>query len=99
MTGENCWDRVRFTLSDKDGVLRFESVELVGSGECGISMEEVAEYMRGRPLAEVDLELLRSKHCRHGQNICMQAVSKAVGEYQELFCEEHSTGKSSTALG
>ena len=84
MSQTECYDKIRFSLSDKSGVLRFETFAIVGAPECGDMEQELRAYLVGRPLSEVDPGYLRSLSCK-GDGACMRAVIQTVGEYKELF--------------
>jgi len=77
-------DRLRYSLSDESGVLRFEEFEIANALECAEIQKALQEYLMGRALAEVDLDHLRSLACRRDGE-CMEAVIRAVQEHQEMF--------------
>lgn len=80
----NCEDKVRCSLSDDDGVLAFKSFEIVGDSPCRAMGEQLRDYLVGRPLAEVDLDYVRSFKCA-GPQACTNSVVRMIEEYQDLF--------------
>lgn len=84
MSPEECYDRIRVSLSDETGVLCFESLGIVDAPECRDAEQRLRAYLLGRPLAEVDLDHLRGLKCA-GDGACMHAVIRVVEEYQHLF--------------
>ncbi len=92
MASQECRDRIRFTLSNETGVQRFKAFELVDDPECGEMGKFLREYLVGRPLAEVDLDYLRSLKCPYMRSLecqesggCVLAIIDVIREYQDLF--------------
>ena len=84
MTQKECWDRVRWALSDRSGVLRFESFDVVDVPECGETACGIRRYLAGRTLAEVDTSQIREiGHNTHP--LCAQVIAQMVAEAQETF--------------
>ena len=90
MAPENCADRVRFTLSDEDGELRFVSFDIVGAPECKNLTAALRDYLIGRKLADVDLHHLRGFRCS-GNGECVRAVIDTVAEHQVMLVPDHSS--------
>ena len=84
MSTGGCYDKIRFTLNDSSGVLRFESFDIVDSPECTDIARTLREYLVGRPLAEVDLEYISGLWC-WGNAECMKTVVQVIQEHRELF--------------
>ena len=84
MPSNDCYDKIRFCLSDDSGVLRFETFEITDAPECRGVEQTLRAYLVGRPLSKVDLDYLRTLTC-DGDGVCMQAVIGAVEEHQQLF--------------
>jgi len=83
---QECVDRIRFSLSDKTGVLRIEDFDIVDASQCTTFAEELKRYLIGRPVAEIDVDYIRSLRCQ-GNGQCMRTIVDAVAEYHELFAD------------
>ncbi len=81
---EGCSGRPRFQLSDESGVLRFKEFSITGSPECSSLEENIRAYLVGRPLKDVDVDVLRSIHCPAGDG-CLREVIREVQKHQRLF--------------
>ena len=79
-----CYDSIRFSLSDLSGRMRFESFDVVDMPEYKGAAASLTEYLLRRPLAEVDVERIRSMEC-DGRCTCLGEVAPVVGEQQRLF--------------
>jgi len=79
-----CYDSIRFSLSDLSGRMRFESFDVADLPECKDVAASLREYLVGRPLAEVNLERIRSMECA-GRCTCVGEVARVVREQQHLF--------------
>ena len=84
MNRDDCSNKVRFSLSDETGVLRFTSFDIADVPDFCEMAETLQEYLVGRPLADVDAGYLRELSCS-GNAECLRAVIRMVGEYQQLF--------------
>ena len=84
MAAKECYDGIRYSLSDKDGVLRFDAFEIVGAPECRHVSEALKEYLIGRALDDVDLGYLCTLACAEN-GACIRAVLRAVKECQQSF--------------
>lgn len=80
-----CADKVRFTLSDKTGDLRFTAFDIVNAPECTELAEELRAKLLGRCFAEINMAGIQRMSCR-GDGQCMQTVVSTIMEYQDLFC-------------
>ncbi len=80
----SCSGRPTFRLSDASGVLRFEEFRITGAAECKAMEVAIREYLLGRPLAEVDVDVLRGIHCPAGAG-CLLEVIQEVEKYRRLF--------------
>ncbi len=84
---DECRDRLRFRLNDASGVLRFVEFEILGTPTCRDLETTLRSYLVGRPLAEVDLDYLRTLHCA-GRGDCVHAVIREVQKHQALFLHD-----------
>ncbi len=84
MASNECYDRIRFSLNDESGVLRFETFEIAGATECRNVEQELRAYLVGRSLAEIDLGYLRGLTCDEN-GVCLRTVIQLVEEHQKLF--------------
>ena len=84
MTEEQCRDRIRCALSDRSGVLRFESFDIVDAPECEDVSYSVREYVIGRALAEVNVDHVRDLvGAEHP--LCARTLAGLLAESQEMF--------------
>jgi len=81
---DECYDKIRLSLSDESGELRFESFEIVDMPDCQELAGQLREYLVGRPLAQADPHRVRSMSCPSG-GACMLVVARIIEEYQRLF--------------
>ena len=84
MSPSECDDKIRFSLSDESGVLRFDAFAIVDAPECRDMEREFQAYLVGRPLSKVDLGYLRGLTC-DGDGVCMRAVIRAIEEPRQLL--------------
>ncbi|MBW2264228.1 MAG: hypothetical protein JRG91_19865 [Deltaproteobacteria bacterium] len=84
MNPSECVDRIRFVLSDRTGVLRVEDFDIVDAPQCSALAEALKTHLVGRPVAEIDLDHIRSLRCS-GDAACMRAIVDAIVEYHEMF--------------
>ena len=88
MTPDRCTDKVRFSLSDASGVLRFKSFGIIDAPECRQIAEALRDYLVDRPLSEVDVDHVRHLSCP-GDGLCMNRIAELVVEYREMWaCTE-----------
>ena len=93
MNPGDCINKVRFSLNDDTGVLRFEAFDIVDLPDSCERVEELQEYLVGRPLADVDMDYLRGLRCS-GDGECMRAAVRMVQEYQRLFARKPKEARS-----
>lgn len=79
-----CYNNVRFSLSDSSGHLRFESFDIVDMPQCGDLAAALKKHLVGRTLAQVDVERIRAMKCP-GEPTCVAEVARIVEEQQRLF--------------
>jgi len=79
-----CYDSIRFSLSDLGGRMRFESFDVADMPECKGAAASLREYLVRRLLAEVDVERIRSMEY-DGRCTCVEEVARVVREQQRLF--------------
>lgn len=80
----DCSDRIRFSLSDKSGVLRFEDFDIVGQPDCRQMAERLRGILLGRPLADIDVAEIRRVSCP-GNAECMRAVAEIIEDTKATF--------------
>ena len=66
--------------------------EILNSSRCKDTEKVLREHLIGRPLADVDLDYLRTLTCP-GNGECMHAVIREVQKHQQLFLRD-SEGQS-----
>jgi len=64
MYSKDCRNKIRYSLSDASGVLRFTAFNIVDALECGDTPEMLRKYLVGRPLADVDVDYIRGLGCK-----------------------------------
>ena len=79
-----CNHSTRFSHSDLSGPMRFDSFDVADIAECKAVAVSLREYLVRRPLAEVDVERIRSME-RDGTCLCVREVARVVRERQGLF--------------
>ncbi len=79
-----CYDSIRFSLSDLSGRMRFESFDIVEMPECQDVAARLRDYLVRRPLRQVDGQRIRSMECP-GDCTCVREVARGVREQQRLF--------------
>jgi hypothetical protein len=84
MVDEPCYHKIRFTLSDASGVLRFTSFDIMGGLTCSGAEEKLKSILLDRPLLEIDLDEIRSLPCK-GDGHCLEETARIVAEQQELL--------------
>jgi len=83
---QECVDRIRFSLSDKTGVLRVEDFEITKTPQCLDLAESLKASLVGRPVADIDIDYIRGLRCQ-GDGQCTRAIVEAIAEYHELFAD------------
>jgi hypothetical protein len=90
MIPEDCYNKVRYSINDESGVLRFKEFDIVDPPDCHDFVEVLRRYLVGRPLADVDLNYLRELKCK-GNAECMRTAIRVVEESRHLcapYCED-----------
>ena len=90
MYPKGCRNKIRYSLSDASGVLRFKAFDIVDAPECGDMREMLCKYLVGRPLVDVDVDYIRGLRCK-GDGECMRTVIRVIEESQHMFtrmCKE-----------
>ncbi len=82
---DGCYDKIRYTLSDESGQMRFETFEFNNMPGCAETLGTLRDYLLSRPLSQVDPQWVRSLHCT-GSGHCMIDVARVIEEHQQLFC-------------
>ena len=81
---DDCYDKVRFVLSDKTGDLRFTEFDIIDAPECASQVKELRAKLLGRRLADINIaEILRMSCSGNGQ--CMRDIVSTITEYQNRF--------------
>jgi hypothetical protein len=84
MSQEDCYNRIRYSLSDASGVMRFTSFEIIDAPQCKNTNKLLREHLMSRPVADVDLDYLRGMTCElNGE--CIRTVIRIVEDYQRLL--------------
>jgi hypothetical protein len=79
-----CYDRVRYTLSDEGGELRFTAFKIVDGAACGGVEHELEQYLLSRPLSRIDVKRIRQLSCP-GDRQCIETIAEVVSDQQALF--------------
>ena len=87
MTTDECRDKIRFSLSDKSGTLRFEAFDIVDAPDCQGLADAVRRTILGRPLSDIDVGKLPKVFCR-GKGQCMLAIADIITEAQSFFVRD-----------
>lgn len=84
MKHQECYTKVRYSLSDESGVVRFKTFNIVDAPECRRLTRTLQEYLIGRALTDVDLACVQQLTCEeHGE--CMRSVIRVIEECRLLF--------------
>jgi hypothetical protein len=81
---QQCYDSIRFSLSDLSGQMRFETFDIVDVPECEDLAARLRKYLVRRPLAQVDVRRIRSMRCAD-KCTCLPEVARVVREQQRTF--------------
>jgi len=84
MSPDECADKVRFTLSDETGALRFKDFDIIDAPECKEIADTLRQYLLGRPVAEIDVGYIRTLECP-GNGQCMHAIANVVAQNKAMF--------------
>jgi hypothetical protein len=87
-----CYDSIRFSLSDLSGRMQFESFDIAHTPECRRAAASIRNYLLHRPLAEVDVGRIRSME-RDGTCPCVAQAARLVREQQRLFGRTDRPGR------
>ncbi len=82
-----CYDRIRYTMSDDGGELRFTSFQITGGSRCQGVEQELKEYLLSRPLRDLDADRIMQVSCPGGRQ-CIETVARVVAEQQGFFAGE-----------
>lgn len=81
---DECRDRVRYSLSDKSGLLRIKDFRIEGRPDCSEAESALRALLVGQPLAEIDVgEIHQISSTCCGE--CMRTISKVIAECKETF--------------
>jgi len=86
MSEGQCDNKIRYSLSDRSGVLRFEAFDIVDGGEpsCKKVADEICAKIIGRPLADVDVSEIEKIPCSGGAE-CVKSLANVIRECQGMF--------------
>jgi len=95
---KNCYDNIRFVLSDRGGRMCFESFDIIDMPECQNTSARLREYLVHRPLAQVDVRRIQSMQ-RADTPTCIPDVARAVDELKRLFGAPAASDRTPAADG
>lgn len=84
-----CYDSLRFSLSDENGDLRFESFDISNMPECHDFAVRLREYLLSRPLKDLDPGWVRRMQCP-GAGECTSTMARVVEDFQQLFLRRNA---------
>ena len=84
MSADDCYDKMRFSLSDKSGELRFVHFDIEQAPECANVVQQMRNILLNKRLADIDLAEIRMLSCP-GSGQCIHTVVKVIEEHQERF--------------
>ena len=89
MGTDDCYDKVRFALSDKSGELRFVQFDIEQAPECASVVQQLRNILVNKRLADIDLAEIRRLSCP-GSGQCIHTVVRIIDEHQERFLRNRS---------
>jgi len=89
---DDCYDKVRFALSDETGEMRFTAFDIVNTPECSQLTETLRRILIDRRLADIDVAEIQGMSCP-GNGQCMTTIVRIITEYQERFLRRQRQGK------
>jgi len=81
---KDCYDNIRFALSDQGGQMCFESFDIIDMPECQNVTARLREYLVHRSLGQVDVRRIQSMQLA-ATAMCIPDVARAVHELKRLF--------------
>ena len=87
MVAGECYGKIRYSLSDESGILRFERFEIADDPGHRDLEQKLRAYLLNCSLAEVDLDYLRQLKCE-GDSECTNDVINLIKEHQDLFARK-----------
>jgi len=95
---DDCYDKVRFTLSDETGDLRFTDFNIVEMPQCSGVAEKLRELLLEQRLADIDVAKILATPCP-GNGQCLQTIARVISDYQDRFLRNPKrTDKSTLSL-
>ncbi len=82
-----CYDRIRYAMSDDGGELRFTSFQITGGTRCAGVEQELKEYLLSRPLLDLEVDKILQVRCPVGRQ-CIETIARVVTEQQSFFAGE-----------
>ena len=82
-----CYDRIRYAMSDDGGELRFTSFQITGGTKCAGVEQELREYLFSCPLRDLKVDKILQVSCPVGRQ-CIETVARVVLEQQSFFAGE-----------
>jgi len=89
---KECYDSIRFSLSDLSGRMQFESFDITDMPDCRRAAASIRDYLLHRSLGEVDIERIRSME-GDGGCPCVAQIVRVVREQQRLFGRTDRPGR------
>ncbi len=84
MYTDDCYDKVRFTLSDKSGELRFIHFDIEQAPKCAKVVQQLSNILLNQRLVDINVADIRALTCP-GSKQCINTVVQIVEEYQGRF--------------
>ena len=70
---QECHDRIRFTITDQEGPLRFTKFEIDDDSICKCIEDTLRSYLLNCPLADIDINAINHA-LSGGHSECAQAI-------------------------
>jgi hypothetical protein len=83
----DCYERIRYTMNDDTGELRFTSFRILGGAECREVERTLKEYLLSRPLRDLEASRIKRMECPRGRQ-CIETMAQTVAELQSLVAGE-----------
>jgi len=84
---DDCYDKIRFSLSDKTGELCFTEFDIINAPECVSQVKELRAKLLGRRLADINTADILNISCS-GNGQCMRTIVNTITEYQDRFLHD-----------
>ena len=78
---KECHDRIRFTLTDQEGPLRFKEFEIDDDSICMCIKSAIQSYLLNSPLGDIDIDAIyHALSERHSE------CAGAIADIQKKYC-------------